>query len=74
MTNHTRLPYAGENHFAGQVGAEVFTVGDSFSICLMQPGKNPEFVDELIKEFDAYGIRCSLIGEERYVLADFMLP
>jgi hypothetical protein len=67
-------PYAGENHFSGVIGIEIFSVGENFSICMMQPGKNPAFVNAVIKAFDDCGVKCSLASEERYVLADFMIP
>ncbi len=65
--------YAGENHFSGAIGVEVFTVGEFFSLCVMQPGKNPAFVNAMIQEFDQCNIRCAIEGEERYILADFMI-
>ena len=41
--------YAGENHRHQSISVELFTLGDSFSICVMQPGRNPVFVQELIR-------------------------
>ena len=67
-------PYAGENRFSGRIGVEVFTMGQYFSLCVMQPGRNPAFVNELVKEFGSCGIKCTIEGEERYKLPDFMLP
>lgn len=31
--------YAGENKRSGTISIEVFTVGENFSLCVMQPGK-----------------------------------
>ena len=67
-------PYGGENNFHGAMGAELLTLGDKFSICIMQPGKNPAFVQELCSSFARYGIECTLMSEERYHLADYILP
>lgn len=66
--------YAGENRTRGSIGVELFTLGDKFSICLMQPGKNPAFVQELCKSFAQHGIECTLMSEERYHLSDYILP
>ena len=66
--------YAGENRIHGALGVELFTLGDKFSLCIMQPGKNSFFVQELCRSFAQYGIECTLMSEERYHLADFILP
>ena len=65
--------YAGENKRSGGMAVEIFTIGDNFSLCLMQPGKNPEFVNELIKTFRESGIKCVLDGEEHFTMPDFAL-
>ncbi len=66
--------YAGENNRHQTISVEVFTLGDNFSICVMQPGKNPVFVQELIRCFAICGIECMLVSEERFHLADYELP
>ena len=66
--------YAGENGRHDSLGVELFTLGDVFSLCLMQPGKNPAFVRKLIQSFARHGIECRLMSEERYQLADYKLP
>ena len=38
------------------------------------PCLNPSFACEMIREFEQCGIECSLAGEERYRLADFVMP
>lgn len=48
-------------------------VCDGNGIAPMQPGKNPEFVNELIKTFEEAGIDCVLTGEEHFTLSDFAL-
>lgn len=65
--------YAGENKRSGSMSLEIFTIGDNFSLCLMQPGKNPEFVNELIKTFTESGINCVLDGEEHFTMPVFAL-
>ena len=60
--------YAGENNRHQTISVEVFTLGDNFSICVMQPGKNPVFVQELIRCFASCGIECMLVSEERFHL------
>lgn len=56
------------------IGVELFTLGDYFSICVMQPGKNPAFVKELMHSFASCSIDCKLMSEERFRLADYKLP
>lgn len=66
--------YAGENKRRQSLSVELFTLGDHFSICLMQPGRNPAFMQELIRCFTCCGIDCTLMSEERFQLADYKLP
>ncbi len=66
--------YAGEKKREGDVSIEVFTCGDNFSLCLMQPGKNPSIAQEMISIFEKSGIKCVLSGEGAYKLSDFVLP
>ena len=66
--------YAGENHRHGSLSVELFTLGDAFSLCVMQPGKNPAFIQELTRCFALHGIDCRLMSEERFHLADYDLP
>lgn len=66
--------YAGENDRHESLGVEMFTLGEVFSLCLMQPGKNPAFVQQLMQTFENYGIGCDMMSEERFYLADYNLP
>lgn len=66
--------YAGENERHATLSVELFTLGSVFSMCLMQPGRNPAFVRKLIQCFANYGIDCNLMSEERFCLADYVLP
>lgn len=63
--------YAGENNHSKSLVVEVFTLGDYFSICVMQPGKYPIFVQNLIQSFADCGIECRLMSEARFHLADY---
>ena len=67
-------PYAGENNRNRSLSVEMFTLGDKFTICVMQPGKNPMFVQGLIQSFASQGIDCKLMSEERFHLADYEIP
>ncbi|MBQ9503719.1 MAG: hypothetical protein IJU93_01780, partial [Lachnospiraceae bacterium] len=64
--------YAGENKRSGSLAIEVFTCGEYFSICLMQPGKNPAIVNQLIKTFKDNEIECEITSEERFKLPDMI--
>lgn len=66
--------YAGENDRHQSISVEVFTLGDNFTICLMQPGKNPILVQKLIASFADCGIDCMLTGETRFHLSDYEIP
>ena len=66
--------YAGENGRHHSLSVEVFTLGDAFSICVMQPGRSSAFVEKLIQSFARCGIECRLMSEERFHLADYKLP
>jgi hypothetical protein len=65
--------YAGEMKRSGSLSIEIFTIGSNFSICLMQPGKNPIFAEKLIDTFRETGIDCVLTGEGRFCLPDFRI-
>ena len=67
-------PYAGKNDRHQSLSVELFTLGEVFSLCLMQPGKNPAFVQRLMQTFEDYGIGCHMMSEERFHLADYNLP
>lgn len=67
-------PYAGEKRFSGLISAEIFTLGEFFTITLFQPGRNPAFAQEVMNAFATCGIDCRLTSEERYQLSGFMIP
>lgn len=60
--------YAGERKRSGSVSIEVFTCGDYFSLCLMQPGKNPAAARELIDAFKENGITSDVALRQQVVL------
>ncbi len=66
--------YAGEHERHHTISVVMFTIGEYFSLCIMQPGKNPAFVQKLIQSFACHGIDCRLMSEERIQLSDFKLP
>ena len=66
--------YAGENNRNRSISVEMFTLGDKFTISVMQPGRNPMFVQGLIQSFANQGIDCKLMSEERFHLADYEIP
>ena len=66
--------YAGENRRHDALGVEMLTLGEVFSLSLMQPGKNPVFARTLIDTLARYGISGRLMSEERYHLADYQIP
>ena len=63
--------YAGETGHSGSVSLEVFTIGDYFSLCIMQPGKNPALVQKLMEKLAENGIECRIASEERYEMPDY---
>lgn len=51
----------------------LFTIGDSFSLTVTQPGKNDAFVKEVVRAFENYGISCCLAGGKRYQMPDYQV-
>lgn len=62
--------YAGENRRTGSVSLEIFTVGEYFSICVMQPGKNPALVEAFRSKLAEEGIPSTVASEERFEMPD----
>jgi hypothetical protein len=50
------------------------TVGEDFTINLMQSGRGRKYVDAFMEQLALMDIPVSLIGEERYTLCDTVLP
>lgn len=63
--------YAGENKRSGSISLEIFTIGEYFSLCVMQPGKNPALVQKLTEKLAEEGVECRIASEERYEMPDY---
>ena len=66
--------YIGEKYTKDMMLIEVMTVGEDFTVNLMQSGRGRYYVDAFMKELDRMDIPVSLIGEERYTLCDTVIP
>lgn len=66
--------YIGEKHTKNMLLLEVLTVGEDFSINLMQSGRGRRYVDALIAQLESFDIPVRLVGEERYTLCDTQIP
>ena len=53
---------------------EVMTIGEDFTINLMQSGRGRAYVDAFMEQLKLADIPVSLIGEERYTLCDTVIP
>ena len=66
--------YIGEKHTKNMMLIEVMTVGQDFTINLMQSGRGRIYVDAFMEQLRLMEIPVSLIGEERYTLCDTVIP
>ena len=66
--------YIGEKHTKNMLLIEVMTVGEDFTLNLMQSGRGRKYVDAFIKELQLMEIPVSLIGECKYTLCDTAIP
>ena len=66
--------YIGEKLTKNMMLIEVMTVGEDFTINLMQSGKGSSYVDAFMEKLRQMDIPVSLIGEERYTLCDTVIP
>jgi hypothetical protein len=66
--------YIGEKHTKNMMIIEVMTVGEDFTINLMQSGRGRAYVDAFMAELRLMDIPVSLISEERYTLSDTVIP
>ena len=66
--------YIGEKETSNMLLMEVMTVGEDFTINLMQSGRGRKYVDAFMEQLALMDIPVSLIGEERYTLCDTVLP
>ena len=66
--------YIGEKHTKNMMLIEVMTIGEDFTINLMQSGRGRVYVDAFMEQLKLADIPVSLIGEERYTLCDTVIP
>ena len=66
--------YIGEKHTENMMLIEVMTIGEDFTINLMQSGRGRAYVDAFIEQLHLMEIPVSLISEERYTLCDTIIP
>ena len=66
--------YIGEKHTKNMMLIEVMTVGEDFTINLMQSGRTRAYVDAFMAQLHLMDIPVSLISEERYTLSDTVIP
>ena len=66
--------YIGEKHTKNMLLIEVMTVGEDFTLNVMQSGKGRTYVDAFAEQLRRMDIPVSLVGEGRYTLCDTVLP
>ena len=66
--------YIGEKHTKNMMLIEVMTIGDDFTVNLMQSGRGRAYVDAFVDQLRLLDIPVTLISEERYTLCDTTLP
>ena len=66
--------YIGEKQTKNMMLIEVMTVGENFTINLMQSGRGRTYVDAFLEQLKLAGIPVTLVGEERYTLCDTVIP
>ena len=60
--------YIGERHTKNMLLIEVMTVGEDFSLTIMQSGKGEKYLSAFIEELRALDIPVTRMGEGRYAL------
>ena len=66
--------YIGEKHTENMLLIEVMTIGEDFTVNLMQSGGGRIYVDAFIEQLRLMDIPVSLVGEESYTLCDTVIP
>ena len=66
--------YIGEKHTENMMLIEVMTVGEDFTVNLMQSGRGRTYVDAFMEQLRLSSIPVTLVGEERYTLCDTVIP
>ena len=66
--------YIGEKHTKNMLLIEVMTIGEDFTINLMQSGKGRTYVDAFMEQLALMEIPVTLVSEARYSLCDTVIP
>ncbi len=66
--------YIGEKHTKDMMLIEVMTVGEDFTINLMQSGRGRVYLDAFMEQLKLADIPVRLVGEERFTLCDTVIP
>ena len=66
--------YIGEKHTKNMMLIEVMTVGEDFSVNLMQSGRGRTYLNAFMDQLKLANIPVTLVGEERYTLCDTVIP
>ena len=66
--------YIGEKQTKDMMLIEVMTVGEDFTLNLMQSGRGRTYVDAFVEQLRAMEIPVTEVGEERYTLCDTVVP
>ena len=66
--------YIGEKYTKNMMLIEVMTIGEDFTINLMQSGRGRAYVDAFVEQLSLMDIPVTLVGEERYTLCDTVIP
>lgn len=66
--------YIGEKNAKNMMLIEVMTIGEDFTINLMQSGRGRVYLDAFLEQLHQMDIPVSFVGEERYTLCDTVLP
>ena len=66
--------YIGEKKTKNMMLIEVMTIGQDFTINLMQSGRGRAYLDAFMEQLRLMEIPVDLIGEDRYTLCDTVIP
>lgn len=66
--------YIGEKQTKNMLLIEVMTVGEDFTLNLMQSGRGRTYVDAFMEQLRLADIPVRLVGEESYALCDTVIP
>ena len=66
--------YIGEKSTPNMLLMEIMTVGEYFSVNLMQGGRGTRYVNAFMEQLERFDIPVNLVGEERYTLCNTRIP